>query len=321
MDVAVLLATYNGARYIDQQIASLANNSTPFTLHWLDDHSTDASIESVRRSAKAHKVSLREWHQETRCGVPTSYFKLMEAVAADIYLFCDQDDIWQPGKIDATVATLALERTAPVLCFSDFLILNEHDLTRPLTQSRIIGQRYLDRGPEESRLFMPTSIVAHTQGFTRPLREAFVAHKQIAYDYAFMHDMWMYNVAMACGAVRKCRNVPTTLYRWHDGSFTGRTLRAPNKHWLVRKWRLQQIWRRAIARQARGFILASTTFPAGQKLERLLRLAETLATIDRRQSFSTLVRLGLSGSLWAKLSDAALLSLACMFGDATAEDS
>ena len=129
--VAVLLATYNGARFIEPQINSFKENATPFTLHWLDDHSTDNNRDAVRASALRSGIDFREWHQPQHWGYPGAFFQLLECVDADIYLFCDQDDIWQPGKIDATVADLLPDISSPALCFSDPLIFEDgHSETR-----------------------------------------------------------------------------------------------------------------------------------------------------------------------------------------------
>jgi rhamnosyltransferase len=96
LNVAVLLATYNGGEYVDQQIRSLKENATPSTLHWLDDHSSDNTRSAVRASALTMGIPLCAWHQPRHQGVPGAFFQLIECVEADIYLFCDQDDIWQP---------------------------------------------------------------------------------------------------------------------------------------------------------------------------------------------------------------------------------
>src|SRR5205823_13588786 len=94
--VAVLLATYNGERYVEKQLRSLEQNDTKFTLHWLDDHSTDNTRSIVRTVARESDIELREWHQSRHLGVPLAFFQMLECAEADIYLFCDQDDIWQP---------------------------------------------------------------------------------------------------------------------------------------------------------------------------------------------------------------------------------
>src|SRR5690242_594035 len=86
--VSILLATYNGAAYVGDQIRSLRDNVTEFTLHWIDDHSTDGTREAVRSAARTCGVILKEWHQEQHLGVPHTFFRLLELVDSDIYLFC-----------------------------------------------------------------------------------------------------------------------------------------------------------------------------------------------------------------------------------------
>jgi len=254
--VAILLATFNGAQFVDQQIKSLTQNVTPFTLHWLDDHSTDDTRQIVRAAAQG--LTLREWHQGERQFLPGAFFQLLECVEADIYLFCDQDDIWQPGKIDAAVANLLPDLASPVLCFSDSLMFydDEPDIVRPLSE---VFDSKPPKALQESRLFMTVIAPGHTQCFTRPLRNLYLEHKSIARTYARNHDAWMYLIANAAGTARMLTNVPTALYRQHDDNVTAALLRHGGKR-LDRStltWNQQQVLRRRVARHAQGFLLAA----------------------------------------------------------------
>ena len=289
--VAVLLATYNGALFIADQIQSLAANSTPFTVHWLDDHSTDNTRELVSTSARVAGVELREWHQDQRQGIPGVFFKLLECVSADIYLFCDQDDIWQPGKIDATIKSLLPDRGQPALVYSDPLVFSDG---QPDALRRFTAIRGVDpyNNFEESRVFTYTPAMGHTIGFTRALRDVFLKHLDIAREYAFAHDFWMYMIASACGTSRMLSDVPTTLYRLHGGNTFGLI---PQKTSVVahvkRMWAIHQKARRWYSRQAQGFCRAYSTLPTGPKLERLRAVAERVARLDRRQSPAAVIRL------------------------------
>jgi hypothetical protein len=290
--VAVLLATYNGAPFIVPQIRSLKENETPFTLHWLDDHSTDNTREVVRAIALSVGIEVREWHQPQHQGVPRAFFQLLACVDADIYLFCDQDDIWQPCKIDATVANLLPDVASPVLCFSDPLLFKDNEPGALYRLSDIVGVK-AEVALQESRLFMAGVAAGHTQGFTRPLREIVLMHEGIARTHAAMHDMWMYVIAVASGTVRLLSDVPTTLYRWHgsNASDTFSTWSGSGIGHFVLTWRQQQMARRVLSRQAEGFVLASATLPPGPKLNRLLAIARLVATLDRRQTPAALIRL------------------------------
>ena len=315
--VAVLLATYNGAKYLDEQIRSLTQNRARFTLHWIDDHSTDGSRDIVRAAARRLNVPLREWNQPTRLGVPNVFFRLMESADADIYLFCDQDDIWQTGKIDAAVANLAPDVTHPVLCFSELLLFRNNLPSKCYRFSQVFRARP-EAALEESRSFMSGFVSGNTQAFTRSLRDIFISHKEIACAHALMHDLWMYLIAMAAGAVRILHGAPTTLYRIHEnnasGAFTGWAGTGAG-HFVVSRSQWQLV-RRGLSRWAQGFILASTTLPCGPKLEQLLRLARLVSTFEQRQSVASLVRLALMGALWPDKRLAFSFAMTCLLTDA-----
>src|SRR5581483_6262488 len=168
LEVAILLPSYNGERYVEEQLRSLKRNNTKFTLQWLDDHSTDDTRRIVRSVARDTGIELREWHQPQRLGVPTVFFELLECVQADIYLFCDQDDIWQPGKIDATVENLLCDLDSPAMVFTDPLIFKDGE---PDRQYRVLELLKVDVqvALQESRMFMTMIGYGHTQGFTRAL--------------------------------------------------------------------------------------------------------------------------------------------------------
>jgi len=291
--VAVLLPTFNGARFVETQIRSLARNATPFTVHWLDDHSTDDTRETVRRCARDAGVQIKEWHHEQRQGIPGAFFELLKSAAADIYLFCDQDDIWQPGKIDATVTDLLPDLASPVLSFSDPLVFNEgmpEELRRLSEITSVKGPAAL----RKSSMFVICPAIGHTIGFTRPLREIFLRHEPIARKYAAGQDTWFYLIADAAGTCRLLRDVPTTLYRLHGNNAYGNFFRLVGWRSFVhaaRRWRIQQALRRWVSRQAEGFCLASKTLPDGPQLERSLALARLMLTVDRRQSLQEIIRL------------------------------
>jgi rhamnosyltransferase len=315
-NVAVLLATYNGARYVDPQIRSLKENCTPFVLHWIDDHSSDDTCNTVRVSAASAGLDLREWHQPRRQGVPGTFFQLLESVEADIYLFCDQDDIWQPGKIDATVANLLPDLGSPALCFSDPLLFYEDEPGVFHRMSKLLHIKS-SADLQGARSLMATLAAGQAVGLTRPLREMFLRHKEIAREHAFMHCWWMYILANASGTTRLLPNVPTTLYRQHGENVTGAFFnRSRGIKRLISTWRLQHHWRRLISRQARGFILASPTLAPGPKLAPLLAVAPLVANLDRRQSPAELFRLARRGAIVPSWHRMLWLVASCLYSDA-----
>lgn len=312
VDVAVLLTTYNGSKFVTAQVQSLAQNSKRFTLHWVDDHSTDQTRELVRTAAGQARVALREWRHPEHQGGWGSFFYLLDCVDADIYLFCDHDDIWQPGKIDATVASLLPKLPQAALCFSDPLLFKDdrfHDTKRVSTITKVRAPRAL----EPLRCFMSPCAWGHTQGFTRALRDIYLKHSAVAKKYSFGHDWWMYILAVTMGDARMLTDVPTTLYRQHGANFTTSYFDPKN---FAQIWHLQQLMRQGIARQARGFLIASEALPQGTKLDELRRIATLVSTLDRRQSATQLVKLVLNRCMWPSFRGALWLSLACLASNA-----
>jgi len=317
VDVAILLCTCNGARYIEQQLDSLTQNSTPFTLHWLDDHSTDGTREIVRAHVQKLGLTMREWHQAERQLLPGAFFQLLDDVAADIYFFCDQDDIWQPGKIDSGVDSLWPDLACPVLCFTDSLMFydDEPDVVRP------VSEVFDCRAPmalQESRVFMTVIAPGHTQCLTRPLRDLYLKHKSIARAYARNHDAWMYLIACAAGSARLLTNAPTALYRQHETNVTAALLRNGRNRLNRTKltWSQHQVLRKRTARHARGFLLAAPTLAQSERMERLVALAHLVATLDRRQSLTELLSLFRRKALWANRRWAVGFIAACFLSDA-----
>jgi rhamnosyltransferase len=320
VNVAVLLATYNGARFVEQQLRSLTANTAEFVVYWLDDHSTDNTREVVHKVAHSAGIGLQELHQSRHGGVPGVFFDLLEQVEADIYLFCDQDDIWQPGKIDAAVADLMPDLASPVLCFSDLLMFRDHAPQKRFRLSEVSGANAA-AGLNEARLFMSGVVAGNTQAFTLPLRDMFLTHQVIARTHAIMHDTWMHLIAVAAGQVRLLPHAPTTLYRVHNDNASGAfgSWRGAGAGHFVVTWHQHQVIRRALARQAKGFMIAAPTLPAGRRLQRLLKIAELIAVLDRRQSLASLVRLARLRALWPSRRLALGLALTCLCGDATTE--
>ena len=316
--VAVLLATFNSARYVERQIASLRDNATAFTLHWLDDHSTDQTRALVEGTAARLGIELVAWHQPRKQGVPGAFFELLERVQADIYLFCDHDDIWQPGKIDATVTHLLPRVGSPELCFSEPLVFEDAQSRRPRRYFELAGLT-AENTQQLSRAFALNPAIGNTVGFTRPLREIYLGSRPIARSNAVMHDWWLYLLALNSGTSRLLTHVPTTLYRQHRGNAFGVGLGGRRRTFAL-MWERQQRYRRLVARQARGFLLAAPGLAPGPATPALLAAASLIQTLDRRQKWVHLVRLLRRRVLLLPWHRAVWLILVCAVADAPASD-
>src|SRR5271165_6209193 len=103
--VAVLLATYNGEKYLDELIGSLLSQTyRDFVVIARDDCSSDRTPEILARWSAAQPDKIRV--VSDNCGNLRSlgnFSRLMEECDAPYFAFCDQDDVWLPNKIELAV--------------------------------------------------------------------------------------------------------------------------------------------------------------------------------------------------------------------------
>lgn len=120
--VNVLLSTYNGARYIQQQLDSLfAQTYSNMTIYIRDDGSTDNTLSLILPylSRKGKKIILLGNEGNQNLGYMKSFWLLLkESGDADYYAFCDQDDVWLPNKVEAGVSALSQKDPSVPLLFS-----------------------------------------------------------------------------------------------------------------------------------------------------------------------------------------------------------
>ena len=124
--VAILMATYNGSKYLPHQIDSiLKQHYTNWTLYVQDDLSTDNTPEILAAYAK-RDARIKVVDNQEKLGAKRNFMTLMEKVEADYYMFSDQDDEWLPEKILVTMKKMMEEENEapekPVIVHTDLLV-------------------------------------------------------------------------------------------------------------------------------------------------------------------------------------------------------
>jgi glycosyltransferase involved in cell wall biosynthesis len=100
--VALLLATKNGARYLDEQLCSyIAQTFENWSLHVSDDGSSDDTIDVIKRFATT-SGRVRTLCEGPHLGHAQNFLSLARnsSIVADYFAFSDQDDIWYPDKLE-----------------------------------------------------------------------------------------------------------------------------------------------------------------------------------------------------------------------------
>ncbi|WP_240782926.1 glycosyltransferase [Escherichia sp. E1130] len=106
--MAILLSSYNGEKYIREQLESIIKCYRDFDLHIhiRDDGSVDSTCEIIKNyMSQNHSIFLYEGEN---VGVIASFLWLVKKVEDyDYYAFCDQDDVWDPLKLIAATTKIA----------------------------------------------------------------------------------------------------------------------------------------------------------------------------------------------------------------------
>lgn len=216
--VAVLMSTYNGEKYIREQLNSIFNQeNVRIRLFARDDGSTDNTVDILKEYAQKFPVEIVLDGENVRPG--ESFMRLVYKCAdepgIDYYALADQDDIWLPQKLSTAIERLIkMGNSAPALYSSNQYIYMD-------------GKNKGIRHKEPQRTDLISHMTRNTiAGCT------FVFNKEFAYLVAKadrpdsrilryrMHDAWLMLVAICCGRVVYDTN-SNMLYRIHQDNVVG----------------------------------------------------------------------------------------------------
>jgi len=244
--VNILLATYNGGKYLAQQLASLqAQTLSNWVLLVRDDGSTDNTRDILDGFAADDRRITIIRDDNRNLGVARNFALLAEAAStlgAPFFAFCDQDDVWVPTKLQVQVQT-ARDLTRqygggmPILVHSDLAVVGS-DLT-PVHPSFMRYQGIPNPGnPELPTVVFQNHVVGCTALGNRALLELALPQP----DGVYMHDWWIAICAKAAGMVEY---VPERLvsYRQHGSNQVGAG--------GIRQALRPRAWRRVISKLAR----------------------------------------------------------------------
>jgi glycosyltransferase involved in cell wall biosynthesis len=146
------MATYNGERFIRQQLDSLAAQTLlPHELVVCDDRSTDATLSIVQEFAGVAPFPVSIHQNSERLGYSDNFLRAAGLATGEWIAFCDQDDVWLPEKL-AHVAAAAKSQATVVLVVHSATVVDPH--LRPTGQrfSEIeIGRRRIV-GPLQQKI-------------------------------------------------------------------------------------------------------------------------------------------------------------------------
>lgn len=126
MKLSVALCTYNGARFIKEQIDSILNQSTPVDeIVVCDDGSTDETINILERYQNTGRADIAIHQNSEKKGATKNFLQAITLCQGDIILLSDQDDIWAPDKVKRICDYFLLHDSVDVV-FSNASFIDEN---------------------------------------------------------------------------------------------------------------------------------------------------------------------------------------------------
>ncbi len=232
--VSVALATYNGARYVAEQVRSvLAQVPAPMQLVVADDGSTDGTLDIVRSVAADYPATTLTvlLPEAAPLRVAGNFARAIAATTGDLVALSDQDDRWHAGRLAALVARFDAEPD---------VIFVHHDAQLVDAAGEALGERLLDWlrvGRDERQLLTSGRALAAfirrntATGATVIFRRS-LADQALPIGAGWIHDEWFAVIAAAQGASRLDERALVD-YRQHGSNEIG--VSRPTLGYLVRR--------------------------------------------------------------------------------------
>ncbi|MCX5713490.1 MAG: glycosyltransferase family 2 protein [Candidatus Omnitrophica bacterium] len=220
--VSIIMASYNGSRFLKEQIESiLAQTYGDWLLIIRDDGSRDGTVSLIKEYLQKYPGKIKFLSDnDGHLGISGNFFRLISLADAPYIMFCDQDDVWLPDKIEATLDKMKkLEEASG----ADTALLVHTDLKVADEGLDVIAEsfwRYQNLAPEKgkklNRLLAQNVITGCATMINRALKEKI----RLIPGEAISYDWWVSIVAAAFGKIGYIPK-PTMLYRQHAGNNIG----------------------------------------------------------------------------------------------------
>jgi glycosyltransferase involved in cell wall biosynthesis len=315
LSVSVALATYNGARYLPDQLADLSAQSfTPAEVVVCDDASSDDTLSIVDQFAASAPFPVRVHRNPARLGFRENFVRCAAKCSSALIAFCDQDDRWPSHKLRA-----AVDR------FQDpSVLLLFHNARVVAADGRPIATLYPRSMPPKRWEPLTSPPWSFSPGFTQVFRRGLLEFDDLwdlsvdenADGERLAHDRWYFFLSSVLGSVQYVADCLAD-YRQHGQNAYGWRRFAPSLQALVLD-RLDDAGR-AIARRGRAAesraivldriadrvdepsrgraVLAAKAFrKLGERCSIRAEIYESATLVDRAKSLLNLLRAGAYGS-------------------------
>lgn len=244
--VAILLCTYQGQRYLAEQLDSFQAQSHSNWAVWASDDGsedgTHAILEAYQQKWPASRLTI---HSGPADGFAVNFLSLTckAGIKADYYAYSDQDDIWEVDKLERAVRWLeTIPHNIPALyCSRTWLVDAENN--------EIGLSPLFSKPPSFANALMQNIGGGNTMVFNNATRALL---QEAGENLPLVtHDWWTYMVVTGCGGAVFYDSKPTLRYRQHENNLVGL-----NITWSARFARIRMLWQGRFRRWIDGNISA-----------------------------------------------------------------
>ena len=221
--VEVVLCTYNGARFVYEQLCSISNQTHIVNkISIYDDGSTDSTLKEIERFVvsfqESQKLLINTHINRVNLGYAKNFSQAIENSTEDIIFLCDQDDIWVPNKVECLLSLIIKENVDMV--FSDGILVDENG--NSISSRSVLDSYELDK--DKILSFYQNSFEYlmkrnYVNGAAAAIKRE-VAQSALPLPCDMPHDYWL---ALWCACHNGISATPETLYRYrqHENNVIG----------------------------------------------------------------------------------------------------
>lgn len=228
MRISVAMATCNGARFITEQLDSIRGQSLPVDQVILrDDGSEDQTVEIVREYLETYGLApaWRITQNAKRLGYGENFRTAVEETDGDYVFFCDQDDIWEPDRVELMIRQM--ENHKGILVLGSEFVPFTVDSDAPAVSRRVL-KSFRGDGSLEHVEWSPAHVFIGSEGCTMCLRREFLEETKAYWYPGWAHDEYAWKLALCLDGCYILHSV-TLRRRMHSGNVSKRKMRDLDK--------------------------------------------------------------------------------------------
>lgn len=218
INISVAMATYNGEKYISQQLKSILNQSVIVDeIIVVDDNSDDKTIDIIKR---LNCPQIRIYKNDKNLGYVENFYKAISLTRGKYVFLADQDDIWEKEKVKLTLAEFQKSDKNMAVC-TGFSLINQNEAPITDIENYQVNGFVLQKHKDVEELTLKRLAFGNViQGCTYCVKREVIDVYLEMHNTEVIHDYQLMLISAAMGKV-KYINRPLIRYRLHENNAVG----------------------------------------------------------------------------------------------------